>query len=82
MGYHKAVIEKGLLGDLSKIQEELDELQDAEVQGARILMLCEVADLMGAVEAYLEKNLPGFTLQDCKVMADLTKSAFKDGSRA
>jgi hypothetical protein len=30
MAYHKAHIEKGQLGFSSKIQEELDELKDAE----------------------------------------------------
>src|SRR5690349_11874380 len=33
VGYHKAPIAKGELGQLSKIQEELDEAKDAEAQG-------------------------------------------------
>lgn len=30
-GYHIAIIEKGKLGEISKIQEELDEMKDAEL---------------------------------------------------
>ena len=81
MGYHKTKIKKGELGKLSKIQEELDELQDAQKQGVRILMLCEIADLIGAIQAYLDNHLEGFKIQDALEMAGLTASAFKEGKR-
>ena len=48
-GYHTVKIKKGELGKLSKIQEELDELRDAEVQGTRIIIHCELPILYGAV---------------------------------
>lgn len=79
MGYHKRKIKKGKLGELSKIQEELDELKDAEEQGVKILIHCELADLYGALEAYSSKK--GLTMLDLKAMVNLTKSAFKEGKR-
>jgi hypothetical protein len=81
VGYHLATIPKGIVGKSSKILEEVYELLDAEAQGAAIMALCELADIVGAVEAYLEKNHPGFTLADLIKMSDLTRRAFKDGTR-
>lgn len=80
-GYHKNIINKGVLGEVSKIQEELDELKDAEEQGNKILSLCECADLIGAIEAYLAKNHASTTLKDLKIMADATKRSFINGDR-
>jgi hypothetical protein len=40
-GYHVTNIEKGKLGFISKIQEELDELRDAEKQGSKIMMMVD-----------------------------------------
>jgi hypothetical protein len=81
MGYHQTKIEKGDLGRSSKIQEELDELKDAEQQGARLLVLCELSDLVGAIQYYLHINYPGWKLSDLQQMADLTSAAFKEGRR-
>lgn len=81
MGYHKIEIQKGVLGEISKIQEELDELKDGEAQGVRLLMLCELADIIGAVDFYLETHFPGWKISDLHKMAMLTKSAFADGKR-
>lgn len=80
-GYHLAVIEKGILGELSKIEEELAELKDARAQGVRIMELVELSDLIGAVEAYLEKNHPDTTIIDLMKMSDVTKRAFRNGRR-
>lgn len=80
-GYHKAEIVRGKLGEISKIQEELDELKDAETQGGRILVLCELSDIMGAIMAYMEKHTPGYTIVDIGHMAKMTREAFEDGSR-
>ncbi len=74
IGYHTQKIEKGQLGEISKIQEEVDELSDAHKQGVKILMLCEVADVVGALEHYLEKHCPGFTIKDAQDMARLTRA--------
>lgn len=80
-GYHLAKIEKGVLGELSKVREELDELFDAEKQGAIIMQLCEAADLVGALRAWLGKHHPGISLPDLVHMADLTERAFRSGRR-
>lgn len=81
MGYHKKEIQKGVLGFSSKIQEELDELKDAEDQGAQILILNELADLYGALSTYVEYQFPWLKMEDIVKMSELTKSAFKDGHR-
>lgn len=52
MNYHKNVIPKGKLGEFSKIREEYKELKDAFEQNDPILQLCELTDLIGAIEHY------------------------------
>lgn len=79
MGYHKRRIEKGELGHFSKIKEEFEELEDAYEQENSILQLCELSDLLGAIEEYL-KNF-NMELKDLKDFSDLTKSAFLEGKR-
>jgi phosphoribosyl-ATP pyrophosphohydrolase len=79
MGYHIRHINKGTLGQVSKLQEELEELVDAEEQGIRIMAMCELADIYGALQAMADKY--GLTMADLKSMADATARAFKDGSR-
>jgi len=79
MGYHIRHINKGTLGQVSKLQEELEELIDAEEQGIRIMAMCELADIYGALQAMADKY--GLTMADLKSMADATARAFKDGSR-
>lgn len=81
MPYHKTTIQRGVLGEISKIQEELDELKDAAAQGCKILELCELADMVGAIQHYLAAHHPTTKLSDLQQMADLTSSAFNDGSR-
>lgn len=81
MGYHTKTIKKGILGTSSKIQEELDELIDAESQECKILALCELSDLVGAIESYLINNYPNISINDLMQMSNLTKSAFNDGTR-
>ena len=44
MSYHLTEIAKGVLGELSKIQEELDEVKDAENQQNKIMIGCELSD--------------------------------------
>ena len=79
MGYHLTKIKKGKLGEFSKIREEFEELEDAHQQGDLILQLCELSDMVGAIEEYLKKwNL---TIDDLKKFSDKTKKAFNDGSR-
>lgn len=79
MGYHKREIEKGILGEFSKIKEEFEELSDAIEQDNKILILCELSDMIGAIEEYVKKF--NIELKDIKDFSDLTKSAFTDGKR-
>lgn len=74
-------IPKGEFGEISKIEEELCELVDADSQGNKIMVLCELSDLLGAVEGYLEKHHPSMSLSDLLIMKDATKRAFKSGHR-
>lgn len=81
IGYHLTDIEKGVLGDSSKIMEELLELQDAENQGCKVMALVELSDLIGAVKAYLKKHYPDIEMHDLATMAMITKRAFDNGRR-
>lgn len=81
MGYHSTNIEKGILGESSKLLEEVRELMDAEKQGAQIMILCELADIYGALDHYLRQNYPAFNMYDLSKMAHLNEQAFKDGER-
>lgn len=79
MGYHLNRIEKGKLGEFSKIKEEFEELVDAFNQQDVILQLCELSDLIGSIEEYLKKwNLK---IDDLKSFSNKTKSAFLEGKR-
>lgn len=80
MGYHKREIIRGVFGEFSKIQEEIEELQDAHEQGGKILELVELSDLYGAIEGYLYSYY-GMTMEDIKQMSEMTTSAFKEGKR-
>lgn len=79
MGYHNVKIEKGAIGEYSKIKEEFDELTDAVQQDCKGLIICELCDLVGAIEEYAKKY--NLKIEDLKQFSDLTKRAFKDGSR-
>lgn len=80
MGYHKrAIVIKGTYGEVSKIEEEVDELKEAFEQNNKILALCEIADLYGAIEAVAESL--GVNMEDVKSMAAATKRAFQCGDR-
>ena len=78
-GYHLNEITKGVLGEISKIQEEVNELLDAEQQNSVIMIGCELSDLYGAVEAYAQKY--NLTMNDLSIMSNITKRAFEVGER-
>lgn len=79
MGYHKREIQKGVFGEFSKIKEEFDELVDAQEQGDKILQICELTDLVGAIEEYIKKW--NMTIEDLVQFSNKTKSAFKERKR-
>jgi hypothetical protein len=80
MGYHLKRIEKGKVGEFSKIMEECLELEDALDQKCKIMAQVELSDLYGAMEEFAKQQF-GLTMEDVKKMSDITKRAFKDGSR-
>lgn len=81
-GYHRnPPTHRFQYGELGKILEEYQELLDASNQSNKILMLCELADIVGAIQGYLNAEFPGFTLQDLITMADATERAFLRGER-
>jgi phosphoribosyl-ATP pyrophosphohydrolase len=78
-GYHVKDIPRGVLGTASKITEEALEFQDAIDQGCRVMAIQELADLYGAMQAYLMQfNL---TMSDLARMSDVTTRAFQSGRR-
>jgi len=80
-GYHKSKIKRGKLGELSKLQEELDEALDAERQGIKIMLLLELSDLYGALDLYLIRHFPNISMKDLKAMSRATHRAFASGER-
>lgn len=80
-GYHISDIKKRNYGSAGKIQEELDELNDAHEQGSKVMQLIELSDLYGAIEGYLQQNFPGMNMYDLKKFSDITKRAFESGER-
>lgn len=80
-GYHLCDIPKGELGEVSKVMEEALEAVDAHNQGASVMVLVELSDLVGAIEAYLSRHHPSMSIADLQVMAKITKRAFDNGRR-
>jgi predicted house-cleaning noncanonical NTP pyrophosphatase (MazG superfamily) len=80
MGFHKATIERGVYGQLSKIQEELDEARDAESQGQDLMLLIELADIVGAVEGVATRY--GFTLEQLTAFARLRTQVAREEKAA
>lgn len=80
MGYHVNEIEKGVLGEFSKIKEEFLELEDGFKQNCKVLMICELTDLIGAIEEFSTKHF-NLNITDLRQFSDLTKKAFKEGDR-
>lgn len=81
MSYHLTEIPRGVYGEISKIEEELAELKDAETQRCKIMVLCELSDLLGAIEGYLKKHHPDVNFGDIMLMQQITARAFESGSR-
>lgn len=81
-GYHKREIPKGVVGELSKIYEEIEEVKDAQEQGIELMVLLELSDLLGAVDLYLKHNHPTLTLGDLLAMSRLTQEVFINGFRS
>ncbi len=55
MKFHKREIPRGVYGELSKIKEELEEAYDAEEQKQDLMLLIELADIVGAAAGVAAK---------------------------
>lgn len=51
--YHTKPINKGTLGEFSKVWEEYEELKDASNQNLVLMCLCELSDILGALCAVM-----------------------------
>ncbi len=81
-GYHLSEIPRGEYGEISKILEEAAELKDAMEQGARLMCLIEMSDMLGAIEGYLKNHYAGqITMEDLMDMSYITQRAFESGAR-
>lgn len=78
-GYHLRTVPKAPFGTADKVLEEALELVDAYRQGAKVMALCECADIVGAVQAYLDHE--GGNFDDIRRMAAITSRAFASGRR-
>ena len=80
MGYHNRKIDKGVLGEFTKIQEEFVELLDAVEQDDKILQICELTDLIGAIESFAGDKF-NLKLDDLIKFSNKTKKSFTDKER-
>lgn len=78
-GYHKLKIHKHSVTSPFKILEEFLEYIDAVSTNNRIMAVQELADLYGCIENEAIKHK--LSMNDLKVMSDLTKKVFSDGTR-
>jgi len=81
IGYHDMIIPKQPIGTLGKILEEVDELTDCCLSENKIMGLMELSDLYGAIDMYLQYNLPTITMDDLAKMNQITKRVFQNGVR-
>lgn len=79
MSYHINEIKPGVFGELSKVREEMEEALDAAEQNNPLMVMQELSDMIGAIEAHAAKH--NFTLQDLITMKEATARAFKSGGR-
>lgn len=66
MGFHKAVITRGVYGEVSKIREEWEEARDALAQGQHLMLLIELSDMVGAAAGVAYRY--GVTLEGLRML--------------
>lgn len=71
--WHKRKISKGVYGEFSKIEEEVEEAKDALEQNNNLMYLIELSDILGAIEGIVEKH--GLTLSDLKTFSNKVKES-------
>lgn len=73
--WHKRKIKKGIIGQLSKIKEELEEAEDALEQNQPVMLIFELCDIVGAAGCVAEKY--GLTLDDLVRFSKLRNQVLK-----
>lgn len=81
-GYSLSSIPRGKFGEISKIKEEVEELEDAMEQGSYVMSLVELSDILGAIDGFLEKYFPNVDKEELDRMNKITQRAFKNGYRS
>lgn len=76
MGFHKAKISKGTYGQLSKVQEELEEAIDAEAQGQLLMLQIELSDMIGAIRGVAESH--GWSFDDLVKFSELRSQVARE----
>lgn len=71
--WHKKVIKKGVYGEFSKVEEELEEAKDALEQKNKLMFLIELSDIIGAIEGIAEKH--GLTLDELITFSNKVKES-------
>lgn len=79
MSYHQLPIHKHSVSSPYKLQEEALEYIDAVATNNKIMAVQELSDLYGCLENEITKY--GMTVEDLKIMSDLTKEVFSKGTR-
>lgn len=81
MGFHKNIITRGIYGEISKVREELEEAEDAIQQGQTLMLLVELADIIGACAGVAAKH--GLSINDLVAFAQLrSKVAMEEEASA
>lgn len=79
MKFHKREIPRGVYGELSKIKEELEEAYDAEEQKQDLMLLIELADIVGAAAGVSEKY--GMSLDQLVAFAKLRSQVAQEENK-
>ena len=74
MAYHVTEITKGIIGEWSKVIEEIEEYRDALLQECKIMAIIELSDLYGAIDAYLYNENTNFEEYSSEYIIKYTKT--------
>lgn len=73
--WHNREIKKGIYGEFSKVEEEVDEAKEALEQNNHLMYLIELSDIIGAIEKIAENY--GLTLKDLINFSNKVKESKK-----
>lgn len=74
--WHNRPIKKGIYGEFSKVEEEVDEAREALEQNNHLMYLIELSDIIGAIEKIAENH--GLSLEDLINFSNKVKESKKD----